>query len=101
MMHFYLYTLATALLNANQIGFNGPTSQKNVLLNVLNAVYFWAGVIAVGMIIYGGFIYTISNGDPAKIKKAKDALLYSVVGLVVVLVAFTITNFVIKGVNGA
>ncbi len=90
-----------AILNASDIGFNGPTTQTNVLSNILGTVYFWAGVVAVGMIVYGGFIYTISSGDPAKVKKAKDTLLYSTIGLVVVLAAAAITAFVVKGVNGA
>lgn len=40
----------------------------------------------------------ISGGDPGKVKKAKDVLLYAVIGIVVVMVAFVITSFIIQGV---
>lgn len=63
--------------------------------NVLNTAYLWAGIIAVGIIIVSGIYYTISSGDAGKVKRAKDALMYSVVGLIIVMIAFAITNFVI------
>lgn len=92
------WALLAALINANEIGYNGPKGADNTLSNILNAVYFWMGITAVGFIIYGGFMYMISAGDPGKVKKAKDVLLYAVIGIVVVLVAFVITRFVINGV---
>ena len=68
---------------------------EQLLQNGLNMAYFIAGVLAVVMIIWGGVTYTISSGDSGKVTKAKNILTYSIVGLVIVLVAFTITNFVI------
>lgn len=62
---------------------------------ILGAVYWVAGVVAVVTLIAGGIGYIISDGNPQKITKSKDIILYSVIGLVVILVAFTITNFVI------
>lgn len=95
-----LLQLAEAILNRNDIPVKLPTTPDGILSNILSTVYFWAGIIAVGLIVYGGFMYVISNGDPGRVKKAKDTLLYAVIGLIVVLVAFVITNLVIKGVNG-
>ena len=40
-----------------------------------------------------------SAGDAGKIKKAKDTILYSVIGLIVVALAFAIVNFAIKAIN--
>lgn len=56
------------------------------------------GAIAVLMIIVGGIMYTISAGDPGKTKKAKDTVLYSVIGLVVALLSYGIIEFVISRV---
>ena len=67
----------------------------NLIPAILGAVYWVAGVAAVVTLIAGGIGYMISDGNPQKITKSKDIILYSVVGLVVILVAFTITNFVI------
>lgn len=52
------------------------------------------GVLSVVMIVYGGIQYTISAGDAKKIESAKNTILYSVIGLVVAILAGTIVNFV-------
>ena len=50
------------------------------------------------IIVIGGIRYTSSNGDPGSVKAAKDTVLYAVVGLIVVIMAAAITDFVIKNV---
>ena len=66
--------------------------------NVLDTVYLWVGIIAVIFIIIGGINYTTSQGDPGKVKKAKDTILYGIVGLVVSLLAFAIVQFVLQAI---
>jgi len=66
-----------------------------VLHNALNLTYFIAGVIAVIVIILAGLSYVTSGNDPSAVSKAKNAILYAVIGLVVILSAFVITQFVI------
>jgi len=61
----------------------------------VNILLYLLGVVSVIMIIYAGILFVISGGDTANIKKAKDTILYSVVGLVVALMAYAIVNFVI------
>ncbi|MDO4979109.1 MAG: pilin [Candidatus Saccharibacteria bacterium] len=69
----------------------------NIIINVLIGII---GLVAVVMIVYGGFQYTSSAGDPSKVKKAKDTILYGVIGLVISLLAFAIVNFVLTSVFG-
>ena len=47
------------------------------------------------MIILGGISYATSQGDPGKVKKGKDTILYGIIGLVVALLAYAIVNFVL------
>lgn len=94
-----LQYVAAGLLTED-IGLPKP-SEGSVISGILSTVYFWAGVITVGLVIYGGFMYVISNGDSSKVKKAKDTIVYAIIGLIVVLLAFAITSIVVKGVNGA
>lgn len=63
--------------------------------SVINMIIYGIGIVAVIVIIIGGVNYMLSQGDPNKIKKAKDTILYGVIGLVVVLIAFAIVNFVL------
>ena len=57
-------------------------------------------MIAVVMIILGGITYATSQGDPSKVKKGKDTILYGIIGLVVALLAFAIVQFVLNAING-
>ena len=67
----------------------------NIAINVVLGVL---GLLAVIVIIYGGFMYTTSVGDASKIKKAKDTIMYGVVGLVIALLAYAIVNFVVSSI---
>ena len=62
---------------------------------VLNWIFSIIGIVAVIMIILGGFTMMTSSGDPGKVKKGKDTILYGVIGLVVALLAIVIVNFVV------
>jgi hypothetical protein len=84
---------ATLNLKASDIGFDGPhtiDAQK-----ILDVVYMIAGMIAVLIIVVAGFIFVTANGDSNRIQKAKMAILGAVIGLIVILLAFVITQFVI------
>ena len=73
-----------------------PEMNGNELLtNSLNLTYFIAGIIAVIVIIVAGLMYATSSGDSGRVAKAKNLLTYAIVGLVVVMSAFVITNFVV------
>jgi len=65
-----------------------------LITNVLNIVYFIIGIVAVVIILIAGFQYITSNGEPEKAKKAMHTILDCVIGIVVVVFAFVITNFV-------
>lgn len=91
-----LYQLAVTLTPGTGSGqVNIPTSSGDeVLAGILGIVYFVAGVVAVVVIIIAGFMFVTAAGDPTTVTKAKNAILYAVVGLVVVALAFVITQFV-------
>ena|ERR1700757_3576167 len=72
--------------------------QGDQITNALMVVYFLAGIVAVLMIIIGGIRYVSSNGDSSQITAAKNQILYAVVGLVVVIAAAAITQFVIQNI---
>lgn len=93
-MDFLRHIAVATKIGADEVDI--PRIGSGALLNgVLGTVYWVAGVVAVIVIIIAGIFYAISEGDAAKIKRAKDAILYAVVGLAVVMMAFVITNFVV------
>jgi len=65
-----------------------------IALNIINVVLSFVGLIAVGVIVYGGVLYVSSTGDASKVHKAKNCILYGVVGLVVAIMSFAIVAFI-------
>ena len=53
------------------------------------------GAFALLMVVVGGFQYTASQGDPQGTAKAKNKILYALIGLVLVVVARSIVSFVV------
>ena len=73
----------------------GAAKGSNFFLYIFNKAFFWSGVIAVIMIVYGGIQYITSTGNPAGVSKAKTTILYSIIGLLVVIFAAAIINVVV------
>lgn len=68
------------------------------IAQLLMYVYMVAGIVAVIVIIIGGIRYATSAGDSSSVQSAKNTIQYAVVGLVVVIAAAAITEFVIQNV---
>lgn len=62
---------------------------------LINTMIFVVGSVAVLMIIVGGLRYVLSGGDASGIKSAKDTILYSVIGVVIAVMAYAIVNYVV------
>ena len=91
-MLYYLLQFAQRI-DAGDAGI--PEANADVVVtNILNGIYFVSGIVAVIVIIIAGLTFINSGGDSGKVAKAKNQILYEVVGLVVVISAFAITNFV-------
>lgn len=65
---------------------------------ILNTLTFVIGGVSVLMIIIGGLRYTLSSGDEKAVTAAKNTILYSIVGLVLALMANAIVNFVLVNI---
>lgn len=70
-------------------------SPAALIADIVNVLLFVIGAIAVIMIIIGGLLYATSAGDAGNITKAKNTIMYAVVGLVVAFLAYAIVNFVV------
>lgn len=86
-------------IRKNDVDSKGQEKTTMYYLNiVINVVLGVMGVVSVVMIILGGINYTTSQGDPTKAGKAQKTIIFSIVGLVVALLAFAIVNFVLTNV---
>ncbi len=90
-----------SLADCTTHGANNASNQDNLtdtINTIINVVLGVVGFLAVAMIILGGISYVTSQGDASKTTKARNTILYGVIGLVVALLAFAIVNFVLANV---
>jgi len=57
------------------------------------------GIILLILIIYAGFLWMTAGGEADKTKKAKDIMINAVIGLIILLAAYAISNFVIDQIQ--
>ncbi len=79
----------------------GQGSFRQLALTIVNFFLTFLGLIAVVMIIYGGFLYVSAAGNQEKIESAKKIIMYAVIGIVVILLSFAIVNTVLTAGTGA
>lgn len=73
----------------------GDGDIANLAKNLVNTFSVIVGVVAVIMIIVGGFRYITSGGDSGRVGNAKNSLIYAIVGLIIVALAQLIVHFVL------
>lgn len=76
---------------------NKSIAGEGGLISILINFLLWAvGILSVIMIIFSGFRYITSAGDAAKTKSAQTALTYSIVGLIVAVLAWVIVKMILR-----
>ncbi|TWP17786.1 hypothetical protein EUA68_01255 [TM7 phylum sp. oral taxon 352] len=76
---------------------NKSIAGEGGLISILINFLLWAvGILSVAMIIFSGFRYITSAGDAAKTKSAQTALTYSIVGLIVAVLAWVIVKMILR-----
>lgn len=68
----------------------------DVIKAVVDTLLYLVGTLSIIFIIWSGFKYITSGGDPEKVKTAKNTLTYAVIGLIVSMLAFSIVNVVMN-----
>ena len=71
---------------------------NDVFKNIVNILLFIIGAVSVIMLIYGGIRYTTSGGNANNVTAAKNTIIYSIIGLVVAILAFAVVQFVVNQV---
>lgn len=70
-----------------------------IIVNVFNFILSIVGALAVGSFIFVGIRYLTAGGSPEKIQSAKSGAFYTVAGLILVLVAWLIVNFILEALG--
>ncbi len=68
---------------------------RDTVVNIIRYLITFLGLVAVAIILYGGFIWMTAAGNEDRVGKAKKIIIAGVIGLIVILSAFAIVNFVL------
>jgi hypothetical protein len=74
---------------------------REAAVNLVKLIMTFLGIIAVVIILLGGFKWMTAAGNEDKVAEAKKLIGAGIIGLVIILSAFLIVNFVITGVSNS
>lgn len=67
---------------------------QTFIKNIINVMVTLSGLVSSGFFVWGGFGYMKSTGDPEALDRSKRTIIYSAIGLIIVLGAFVLSNTV-------
>jgi uncharacterized membrane protein YjgN (DUF898 family) len=76
------------------LNFKFPDDLGLVGLAIIEILLRLGAIVAVGYIIYAGFMYMTSQGEPDKAKNAQQMITNAVIGLVIALLATGVVTFI-------
>ncbi len=74
---------------------------KALAAKIVNLISLLVGIVAIIMIIYGGFRYITSGGDSGRVGNAKNTLIYAIIGLIIVALSQFIVHYVLTASTNA
>lgn len=75
---------------------DGKTEIKELIRVISERIIQFGALFAIGVIVFSGIRYTTSAWDDEKIKSAKNTMLYSIIGLIILLVAFPMVDVILN-----
>lgn len=76
-------------------------SPEALIGNVIGALLALSGTIALVMFVWGGILWLTSGGNPERIEKGKNTLIWAVAGLVLIFTAYALVRVVLQALTGA
>ena len=96
---FLLPNISFAQIMVPQIGNLGTADIQTVAGTIIQVVLGLLGLIALLIVLYGGFMWMTSGGNEEKVAKAKKILISGVIGLIIILTAYVITSFILETIQ--
>lgn len=83
-------------VSANEFDVPKTNLGSNSFETIMQIVFGLAAAVAIIVLLLASLKYVTSQGDPAGVAKAKNAIIYAVIGLIIAASAFGIVSFVVK-----
>jgi hypothetical protein len=79
----------------------GDGDPRSMIASVLRIILGFLGLIAVVIILFAGFKWMTSGGNEENVTAAKKTLTAGIIGLIIIIAAFAIANFVLNSLINA
>lgn len=79
-----------------QSGVGSPQPLPVIVGRIINVVLGFLGILLLVYLLYAGFLWMTAAGDDKQVGKAKEMIKNAVIGLIVIVAAFSISNFVLS-----
>lgn len=79
----------------------GATDVQTMIGRAINGVMGVVGSLALLMFVYGGLLWMTSGGSQDRVKKGKDIILWSSIGMAVIFGAYALTKFIITALTNS
>lgn len=76
-----------------------PETIDKIIDAITTRLVPFAGLLAFIFVVYGGYMWMISAGDPDKVKRAQGTLQWAVIGLVFTIIASLVIRAILKAVE--
>jgi hypothetical protein len=73
---------------------------SRILLAVFEILLRLGTYLAIGIVMYGGIQYVISQGEPERTKNARTTILNAIIGLVITISSTAIVNLIARNIIG-
>ena len=80
---------------ANESGFSNALSLPEVIGKLISVVLGAVGIVFIIIAVYAGIMYMTAAGETEKVKKSKSMLIQAVIGIIIIVGAYAISNFVV------
>lgn len=74
---------------------------RGAIVNIIRYLLTFIGIIAVGIVMLAGVKWMVSGGDATKVAEARSMIFGSFIGIIIIMAAYSLTNFVINSMSGA
>ncbi|MFA6215828.1 MAG: pilin [Patescibacteria group bacterium] len=79
----------------------GTKDIREGIMSVINVLLGFLGILAIVIILWGGFRWLTSGGNEEKVGEAKKIITAGIIGLVIIFTAYAIASFVVTQLMSA
>ena len=92
------FTKATDFAGSGGYKTDANVQPEVIVGQVISTVLQFLGVIFIGLMLYAGITWMMAHGNEKKVEDSKNMIIAAVIGLVIVILAYAISAFIIQNI---